>query len=77
MKLLHLPGEPFIEFQLRAQQMQPGDFVCTAAYGDGGPWYIPVKEEWFHGGYEVSAALCDPSFDDQLTAAMRQVLSDP
>lgn len=76
-KLLHLPGEPFIEFQLRAQQMQPDDFVCTAAYGDGGPWYIPVKEEWPHGGYEVSAALCDPSFDDQLTAAMRQVLSDP
>lgn len=75
-KLLHLPGEPFIEFQLRAQRMQPDDFVCTAAYGDGGPWYIPVKEEWPHGGYEVSAALCDPAFDDQMTAAMRQVLSD-
>lgn len=75
-KLLYLPGEPFIEFQLRAQRMQPDDFVCTAAYGDGGPWYIPVKEEWPHGGYEVSAALCDPAFDDQMTAAMRQVLSD-
>lgn len=75
-KLLHLPGEAFIEFQLRAQQMQPNDFVCTAAYGDGGPWYIPVKEEWPNGGYEVSAALCDPSFDDQLTAAMQRLLAD-
>jgi len=74
-KLLHLPGEPFIEFQLRAQAMQPQDFVCTAAYGDGGPWYIPVKEEWAGGGYEVSAALCDPSFDDQLTAAMQELLA--
>jgi len=76
-KLLHLPGEPFIEFQLRAQAMQPQDFVCTAAYGDGGPWYIPVREEWPFGGYEVSSALCDPSMDDLITGAMRELLRAP
>jgi hypothetical protein len=74
-KLLHLPAEVFIEYQLRAQQMQPDDFVCTAAYGDGGPWYIPVKEEYPHGGYEVSVALCAPEVDDLLTAGIRHVLS--
>jgi hypothetical protein len=73
-KLLHLPAESFIEYQLRAQQLQPDDAVCTAAYGDGGPWYIPVKEEYPAGGYEVSVANCEPGVDDVMTAAMRQVL---
>lgn len=73
-KLLHLPAEMFIEYQLRAQRLQPDDFVCTAAYGDGGPWYIPVKEEYPNGGYEVSVAFCEPEVDDILTAGMTQIL---
>lgn len=74
-KLLHLPAEPFIEYQLRAQRLQPDDFVCTAGYGDSGPWYLPVKEEYPHGGYEVSVALGAPEVDDLLTAGISQVLS--
>ncbi len=42
--MLHLPAECFIEYQLRAQQFATGKFVATAAYGDGGPWYIPTKK---------------------------------
>ncbi len=49
-------------------------FVATAAYGDGGPWYIPVKEEYPNGGYEVSVAFSDPSIDDVLTEGMRALL---
>ena len=73
-KLLHLPAESFIEYQLRAQQTAAQSFVCTAAYGDGGPWYIPIKEEYPAGGYEVSVAFCDPDVDDIMTAGMREVL---
>jgi hypothetical protein len=73
--LLHLPAECFVEYQLRAQQLQPSRFVATAAYGDDGPWYIPVKEEYPHGGYEVSVAFCDPKIDGLLTAAMRKLLN--
>jgi hypothetical protein len=73
--LLHLPSESFIAYQLRAQELASGRFVATAAYGDGGPWYIPTKEEYPHGGYEVGVAFCDPAVDDQLTSAMRRVLS--
>ena len=73
-KLLHLPAECFIEYQLRAQQMQPDHFVCTSAYGDGGPWYIPVKGEYPNGGYEVSVAFCDPEIDDVLTEGMKRSL---
>jgi hypothetical protein len=73
--LLHLPAECFIEYQLRAQTLAPGRFVATAAYGDGGPWYIPVKEEYPNGGYEVSVAFCEPEVDDLLTTAMQGLLA--
>ena len=73
--LLHLPAECFIEYQLRAQTLAPGRFVATAAYGDGGPWYLPVKEEYPNGGYEVSVAFCEPEVDDLLTTAMQGLLA--
>jgi hypothetical protein len=73
--LLHLPAEPFIEHQLLAQALAPGRFVATAAYGDGGPWYIPNRAEYPKGGYEVSVAFCDPVVDDILTVAIRGVLA--
>ena len=72
---LHLPGECFVEYQLRAQQILPNGFVATAAYGDGGPWYIPTKEEYPLGGYEPSVAFCDPQIDDLLTQGMQKLLS--
>lgn len=72
--LLHLPAESFVEYQLRAQSLAPGRFVATAAYGDGGSWYIPTKEAFPLGGYEVSVANSAPSLDDALTAGMRDLL---
>ena len=72
--LLHLPSECFVEYQLRAQQLQPSRFVATAAYGDVGTWYVPVKEEYPNGGYEPSVAFSDPGIDDLLTRGMEQVL---
>jgi hypothetical protein len=72
--LLHLPAECFVEYQLRAQQLQGKRFVATAAYGDGGPWYIPTREEYPHGGYEVSVAFSDPGVDDGLTQGMKALL---
>ena len=72
--LLHLPAESFVEYQLRAQAMQPKRFVATAAYGDGGPWYIPTQEAYPEGGYEVSVAFCDPAVDQVLTSGMRKLL---
>ena len=71
--LLHLPAESFLEYQLRAQQAAPGRFVATAAYGDGGPWYIPVKEAYPQGGYEVSVAFSEPGIDDLLTSGVEKL----
>ncbi len=72
--VLHLPGESFIEYQLRAQAMGKGRFVACAAYGDGGPWYIPTAEAYPRGGYEPGVAWCDPQIDELLTAGIAKLL---
>ncbi|MCH2124430.1 MAG: hypothetical protein MK165_06545 [Pirellulaceae bacterium] len=74
-RLLHLPAECFVQYQLRAQRMQQDQFVAAAAYGDGGPWYIPIKEEYPAGGYEVSVAFCHHEVDALLTAGIEQLLA--
>ena len=73
--LLHLPAESFLEYQLRAQAAAPERFVATAAYGDGGPWYIPTKEAFPQGGYEVRVANCAAETDDLLSAKVRELLT--
>jgi len=75
--LLHLPSECFVEYQLRAQSAAPDRFVATAAYGDGGPWYIPVADAYPQGGYEVSVALSEPTVDAVLTQGMQALVRRP
>jgi hypothetical protein len=71
--VLHLPGEPFIEYQLSAQQMRKDVFVCVAGYGDGGPGYIPTDKAYLEGGYEPTVALAAPS-EKPLTEAIGKVM---
>lgn len=73
--LLHLPAECFVEYQLRAQQAAADRFVACAAYGDGGPWYIPTAEAYPQGGYAVSVAWCDPQIDPLLTDGITRLLN--
>jgi len=73
--LLHLPGELFVEYQLRAQALRRNHPVAVAAYGDGGPWYIPVAAEYSLNGYEVTVAFSKPSIDLQITTAIAQLLA--
>jgi hypothetical protein len=71
--MLHLPAECFVEYQLAAQKLFAGDCLATAAYGDGGPWYIPTEAEYDAGGYEISVAFSDPKIDPDLREAIRLV----
>jgi len=73
--LLHLPGELFVEYQLKAQRLREGSPVAVAAYGDGGPWYIPTELEYPSGGYENTVAFSEPTIDQQISAAMGQLLA--
>ncbi|MFL5340340.1 MAG: hypothetical protein ACJ8F7_09320 [Gemmataceae bacterium] len=73
-RVVLLPGEPFIEYQLKAQGFRPDAFVCVAGYGDGGPGYLPTKSAYWEGGYEPTVALADPSAEAILHAAMEKLL---
>ena len=52
-RVLYLPGELFVEYQLAAQKMRPDLFVAMAAYGEYSPGYIGTKISYGQGGYET------------------------
>ena len=75
LQLVHLPGEPFVEFQLFAQQVAPANsFVCVAGYGECGVWYYgPDSIFRDRGGYEQSWSLTGPC-QASVEAVLNQLL---
>ncbi len=73
--ILHLPGEPMVEFQLFAQKCVSDKTVLVCAYGDCGPSYICTEEAFHQGGYEPSSAGCPPSTEGKLKQTIQQVLT--
>jgi hypothetical protein len=77
-RVLYMPGELFVEYQLGAQKMAPDLFVAMAAYGQYGPGYIGDRISYTQGGYETGrVSRVDPSVEDVLNAAMRKLLAEP
>ncbi len=74
-QMVHLPGEPFIQYQLFAQEQRKDSFVCTAGYGDGGPGYIPHAAAFLEGGYEPTVSLAGPRSEAILKEAIAKVLN--
>ena len=74
MRLLHLPGEAFVEYQLFAQQQARGSFVATASYGDCGPGYIPLEKSFAEGGYEPTQAVAVPMSEKAMKEAIVQLV---
>ena len=75
-RILHLPGELFVEYQLAAKAMRPDLFVAMAAYGDYAPWYIGTEVAYEQGGYETGpdASNVAPEAEAVLMAAIRKLL---
>lgn len=75
-RVLTMPGELFVEYQLAAQKLRPDLFVAMAAYGDYGPGYIGTKIAYEEGGYETlpTSSLVAPEVEAVLTEAMRSLL---
>ena len=75
LSVLHLPGELFVEYQIHARALRRTNPVAVAAYGDGGPWYIPTAPEYPTGGYETVVAFSEPTIDHQITSAIEKLLA--
>jgi hypothetical protein len=75
-RVLYVPGEAFVEYQLAAKGERTGQFVAVAAYGDYGPWYIGTAVAYDEGGYETSpgASNVGPDAEPILMAAIRKLL---
>ena len=74
-RVLHMPGELCIGYQLAAQAMRPDLFVCMAAYADDGMAYICLKDAYGKGGYETGrVSRVAPEVEDVLMPAMRKML---
>lgn len=72
--LIHLPGEPCIEFQLYAQQLRPEGFVAVAGYADGGCGYICTEKMFPEGGYEPSASKFVPEAEKPTREAIQSLM---
>jgi hypothetical protein len=73
-RLLHLPGEAFVEYQLYAQSLCPTGFVAVAAYGEGGPGYICTDGALGEGGYEPTESRVGPPSEFRLKAVIAKLL---
>jgi len=75
-RMLHLPGELFVEYQLAAKAMRPDLHVAVAAYGDYGPGYIGSTCAYEQGGYEVGPTSSNvaPQVEPILINAMKDLL---
>jgi hypothetical protein len=75
-RILHMPGELFIEYQLAAKKMRPDLFVTMAAYGDYATGYICTAKAYQEGGYEAGiASAVTPEAEGILMDAMRKLLN--
>lgn len=74
--LLHLPGEPMLEFQVFAQGLKPDRFVAVAGYGDCGPGYLCTDRAYAEGGYEPTATSVAPGSEALLKDAIRTLMGD-
>ncbi|MES2707813.1 MAG: hypothetical protein V4726_14570 [Verrucomicrobiota bacterium] len=78
-RVLQLPGELFVEYQLAAAARRPDLHVAMAAYSDYGPGYIGTARSYGEGGYEVqsTSSFVGPEAEPVLTGAVNQLLGVP
>ena len=57
------------------RRCRPADrWLATAAYGDDGPWYIPLERSYAEGGYEPSVSFVSRTSEPAYREAIRALL---
>jgi hypothetical protein len=73
-RMLFMPGELFVEYQLAAKALRKDLFVMMAAYTDYGPFYIGTKEAYKQGGYEIQSSPVTAGAEEILMQAIKKLL---
>jgi hypothetical protein len=74
-RILHLPGEAFVQYQLYAQSLQPDQILAVAAYGELGTGYICTDHAPQEGGYEPTNSFVGAPSEVLLKDAIRELLA--
>ena len=74
--LLSVAGEPFIEIAQRIAAESPFEHTLFSGYSNGGFGYIPTREAFAEGGYEIEATPFSPDAADALVAEAARLLRD-
>lgn len=76
-RILHMPGELFVEYQLNSQKLRKDLFIAMAAYGEYAPGYIGTEIAYGQGGYETSpgASRVEPEVEKVLMKAVEKLLA--
>jgi hypothetical protein len=72
--ILHLPGEPMLEYQHFAQRICPERFLAVAGYGLGSTGYVCTEKSYEEGGYEPTASALEPQAEHVMKPAIKEVL---
>lgn len=72
--IVHLPGEPMLEFQKFALANSRGRFLAFAGYGDISPGYLCTDEAFRQGGYEPSASRGAQGTEARVKELLRKLL---
>ncbi len=75
-RLMLLPAEAYVEFQLFAQQQQRDSFVMTLGYGECAPGYVPIERAWAEGDTNLGdwcwvAPGAEPAMKQAIAKALR------
>jgi hypothetical protein len=74
--LLSVAGEPFMEIAQRIVAQSPFEHTLVCGYTNGGLGYIPTREAYSEGGYEIEATFFSPDAADKLVAEGLRLLGD-
>lgn len=75
-RILNMPGELLVEYQLEAAALYPDDFIAMAAYTDYAPGYIGTEIQYEQGGYETGpvASRVSPQVEHVLRPVLAELL---
>ena len=74
-RLVLMPAESYVEFQLLAQKLRPDSFVVVAGYGECAPGYIPIDRAFREKDDNLNDwCWIAPGSERAMTAALRAVM---
>jgi len=74
--LVSVPGEPFTETAQAVAAQSPFTHTLVSGYSNGGFGYIPIREAYGEGGYEIEATPFSADAAEVLLAESVRILKE-